>query len=91
MEQSLRPEGGAGAPSAPLWLRHCCGHVLSKPLCLPMHKLIYHCNDLMMALIKMVMRFKAVSYSRAIAVTVEQDVCQTLLAVYLLLPVLLSG
>ncbi len=45
----------------------------------------------MMALIKMVMRFynlKAVSYSRAIAVTVEQDVCQTLLAVYLLLPVL---
>ena len=23
MEQSLRPEGGAGAPSSPLWLRHC--------------------------------------------------------------------
>ena len=22
VEQSLRPEGGAGAPSAPMWLRH---------------------------------------------------------------------
>ncbi len=41
MEQILRPEGGAGAPSAPFWLRHCRLHRASAQVGLSIYSLLH--------------------------------------------------